>query len=333
MMKALCVTPNRMLELRDISRPKNPAPGHVVVDMFGSAINHGDKTFLSAPGAAGGAFSLGRDDVWGASGSGRVTAMGAGVPSRYLGKQVAIYRSLRRTPESVGLWCETAHVPYTGCLVLPDHVRAEDCCGSLVNVMTAHAFLNEITEAGHRAVVVTAGNSATGMALGALARKRGMPAILLVRTEAAKAALEASGEPHVLVAQGDFANTLGTLSAALGATVVFDGVGGDLVSSIAPILPPASTIYFYGFLGGGTPVAVTSALFMMKNLTMKRFSNFESATVKDEQNLIASLEYLGGVIEDPAFRTTFGESFPFEQIDAAMAYHSPGGAKAILVAG
>lgn len=178
-----------------------------------------------------------------------------------------------------------------------------------------------------------AGNSATGMALGALARKRGIPAILLVRTQAAKVALEALGEPHVLVAQGDFAHTLGALSATLGATVVFDGVGGELVSNIAPILPPVSTIYFYGLLAGNAPVAISPALFMMKNLTMKRFSNFESATVKDEQNLIVSLEYLEGVIEDPACRTTLGESFPYEQIDAAMAYHPPGGAKAILVAG
>jgi len=332
-MKALCVTPSRTLQWRDIERPHSPTPGHVLVDMVGSAINHGDKTFLSAPGAAGGAFALGRDDVWGASGAGRVTAIGAGVPWHYLGKQVAIYRSLRRTPESVGLWCETAHAPYAGCLILPEHVRAQDYCGSLVNVMTAHAFLEEIIEAGHKAVIVTAGNAATGLALGALARKRGFPAILLVRTQAARDELMQRGETHVLVTEGDFATALGELSATLGATAVFDGVGGELIGNIVPMLPLASTIYFYGFLAGNTPVAVSSALFMMKNLTMKRFSNFESATVKDDRKLIRALEYLEGVIDDPAFRTMRGESFAFEQIDAAMAYRPPGGAKAILVAG
>src|SRR6185312_16222492 len=112
-----------------------------------------------------------------------------GVPAEYTGKQVAIYRSLGRSPESIGLWCERAQVPYSTCLILPDNVRARDYCGSLVNVMTAYAFLDEITAACHRGVIVTAGNSATGYALAALARSRKLPAIFLVRTEGAREAL------------------------------------------------------------------------------------------------------------------------------------------------
>ena len=77
-MKAICVTPGRELEVRDIPAPSAPAPGHVLIDMDASAINHGDKTFLRMPTAAGNAFSLGQHDVWGASGAGRVVAVGAG---------------------------------------------------------------------------------------------------------------------------------------------------------------------------------------------------------------------------------------------------------------
>ena len=42
MMKAICVTPGRALEVRDIPRPEEAAPGHVLVEMIASAINHGD---------------------------------------------------------------------------------------------------------------------------------------------------------------------------------------------------------------------------------------------------------------------------------------------------
>ncbi|MDE1184840.1 hypothetical protein [Paraburkholderia sp.] len=198
-MKAICVTPGRELEVRDIPTPNEPAPGHVLIDMDASAINHGDKTFLKMPTAAGNAFVLGQHDVWGASGAGRVIAVGAGVPVEYMGRQVAIYRSLDRRPESVGLWCERAHVPYMACLILPEHVRTRDYCGSLVNVMTAYAFLDEIADAGHKGVIVTAGNSATGHALAALARSRNMPAIFLVRTTAARDALSRLGVEHVIV--------------------------------------------------------------------------------------------------------------------------------------
>ncbi|HEX7912901.1 MAG TPA: Zn-dependent oxidoreductase [Paraburkholderia sp.] len=330
-MKANCVTPSWKLELRDIPTPSEPAPGHVLVDMDASAINPGDKTFLRIPNAAGNALALGRHDVWGASGAGRVVAVGAGVPTEYTGKQVAIYRSLGRSPESVGLWCERAQVPYTACLILPDHVRARDYCGSLVNVVTAYAFLEEIAEAGHNGVIVTAGNSATGYAMVSLARSRKLPAIFLVRTEAAREALGRLGAEHVIVTNERLADTLGPLAAELGTTAVFDGVGGDLPGIFTPVLPMNSTLYIYGLLGGPAPVSIPSMLFMMKNLTVRRFSNFESRTVKEQERLVAALRALECVIDDPVFTTRIGKEFRYDQIDLAMAYESFNGAKAVLV--
>jgi NADPH:quinone reductase-like Zn-dependent oxidoreductase len=330
-MKAICVTPGRELEVRDIPTPTAPAPGHVLIDMDASAINHGDKTFLRTPTAAGNAFSLGQHDVWGASGAGRVVAVGAGVPTEYSGKQVAVYLSLGRSPESVGLWCERAQVPYSTCLILPEHVRARDYCGSLVNVITAYAFLEEIAEAGHKGVIVTAGNSATGHAFAALARSRKLPAIFMVRTEEAREGLCRLGVEHVIVTSEGFTDTLSVLSAELGTTAVFDGVGGDLLTRIAPGLPMNSTVYFYGILGGAVPVSIQSALFMMKNLTVKRFSNFESRTVKDHDKLVSALKALESVIDDRMFRTRMGKEFRLDQVELAMAYESLDGAKAVLL--
>jgi len=331
-MRAICVTPGRELEVRDIPTPTAAAPGHVLIDVEASAINHGDKTFLRMPTAAGNALPMGQNDVWGASGAGRVIALGAGVPAEYKDSQVAIYRSLSRSPQSLGLWCERAHVPYTTCLILPEDVRARDYCGSLVNVITAYAFLEEIVEAGHKGVIVTAGNSATGHALAALARSRKLPAIFLVRTEAARETLGRLGAEHVIVTREGFTDTLGALSAKLGTTAVFDGVGGDLLTSIVPVLPMNSTVYFYGFLGGAVPVSIQSVLIMMKNLTLKRFSNFESRTVKDHDRLVSALKAFEGVIHDPVFRTRIGQEFPLDQIERAMAYEALKGEKAVLLA-
>lgn len=331
-MKAICVTPERKLEVRDIPAPTEPAPGHLLVSMEASAINHGDKTFLSMPAATGSALAASQHDVWGASGSGRVMAVGAGVPADYAGKQVAIYRSLGSSPETIGLWCERAQVPYASCLILPEHVPAKSYSGTLVNIMTVYAFLDEIAQAGHRGVIVTAGNSATGRAMVALARHRHLPAIFLVRTEAARESLTRLGAEHVIVTNEGFADTLGALSSQLGTTAVFDGVGGDLIETLAPSLPMNSAIYFYGFLGGATPFAMSSMVFMTKNLSMRRFSNFDTRTVKDRERLVSALKTLEGVIDDPLFMTSVGNEFSFDHIEQAMAYVSPAGAKAILVA-
>jgi NADPH:quinone reductase len=333
-MKALCVTAERALELHDIAFPAEPAAEHIQIEMEGSAINHGDITFLRLPNAAPRALAMSQHDVWGVSGAGRVSAIGAGVPQHYLGRQVTVYRSIRRSEDTIGVWSERAQLHFSSCLILPDHVRALDYCGSLVNVMTAYAFLEEIALEGHHGVIVTAGNSATGLAMAALVRQRNVPAIFLVRNEAARAALLQAGVEHVLIAATEgFAEQLATLAEALGTTAVFEGVGGELPGRLAPLLPPSSTIYFYGFLGGTAPFALPSRLVVMKNLTLKSFSNFASATVREPERLRRALENLQSVIDNPLFRTRLGERFSYAQIDEALAYIGVDGAKAVLVPG
>ncbi|MGX5892224.1 zinc-binding dehydrogenase, partial [Burkholderia gladioli] len=208
-----------------------------------------------------------------------------------------------------------------------------DYCGSLVNAITAYAFLQEIAAEGHRGIIVTAGNAATGQALASLARRRNMPAIFLVRSLAAQDSLQRRGIEHVIVTADDnFERRLGGLAAELQATAVFDGVGGDLTSHIAPSLPPNSTIYIYGLLGGAAPVSFPSTLFQTNNLVVKRFSNFESQTVKNLANLTAALKELEGLIDEPMFKTRIGKEFAFDQISEAMNYESTSGAKAVLLA-
>jgi NADPH:quinone reductase len=338
-MKAVCVNLNHELEVRDIPTPTEPAAGHVLIDMDSSAINHGDKTFLANHGnksflarTAPAPVSTSVHEVWGASGAGRVAAIGAGVPEIFAGKQVAVYRSLSRSPDAIGLWCERAQAPYLSCVILPDAVRARDYSGSLVNAITAYAFLAQIREEGHKGVVVTAGNSATGRAILALARRRDMPVLFLVRSASAQEELHRLGAEHTFVTtEESFESRFAKLADRLETTAIFDGVGGELINRLAPQAPANSTFYFYGFLAGPAPLSVASVLFVRKNLTMKRFSNFESPTVRDHQKLSAALSDLQGVMDDPLFRTRIGKEFPLDQIDEAMKFETAPGAKAVLV--
>ena len=330
-MQALCATAKRTLELRDVPTPTEPPPGYLLVDVQAAAINPGDKTFLKAPQAAGNATATRLHDVWGASAAGRVVAVGTGVPADYaVGRSVAIYRSLQRDSPILGLWCERAQVPFLTCLLLPDHVEAKRYSGSLVNVVTAYAFLEEASGEGHKGVIATAGNSATGQALAVFARRRGVPAILLVRSPEAREELQSHGIEHVIVTREGLLAELGSLAAKLGATAVFEGVGGELISRVAPVLPMNSTVYFYGFLAGPAPVSIPSVLFMTKNLTLKRFSNFEIATVRDAAKLEAALKDIRSCIDDPLFQTHTGQEFRLDHVEAAMSYEGRSGAKAVF---
>ena len=330
-MQAVTVTASRELEVREVPTPEEAPRGHLLLEIDSAAINHGDKTFLKMPAATTG-LNTSKYDVWGASAAGRVLAAGAGVSAEYVGRKVAVYRSLTPSAETVGLWSERAVVPATSCLCLPEELSTVDYSGSLVNVITAHAFLEEIASEGHTGAIVTAGGSATGLALAALARRRNLPILSLVRSKQAAAALRALQLEHFLdTSDAGFDANFEQLAAELKTTAVFDGAGGDLITRIASRLPRNSTVWFYGFLAGATPVAVPTATFMAKNLTMKPFSNFNSATVRDTAKLQHALEYLHQHIADPLFRTRVGRAFRFDQIEEAMAYETEPGAKAVLL--
>ncbi|MDR3468464.1 MAG: zinc-binding dehydrogenase [Xanthobacteraceae bacterium] len=320
------------MEVRDIPTPEEPPPGHVLVDMDASTITHGDKFFLTRPLPGAAAFASGGNDVYGSNGGGTVVAIGAGVPEDYAGRQVAIYKTLTRSQDTIGVWCGRAQVPYANCLILPDSVHGRDYCGSFANILTVYAFLSEAAAAGHKAVIVTAGSSATGRIAVSLTRRRNVEAIFLVRSTASRDDLIRHGAKHVVVTANEgFESDLGALAEELGATAVFDGVGGGLLSRIVPVLPMNATVSIYGFLGGPTPISFPTMLVMGKNLTLRRFSNLETATVRDPQSLAAARKDIEGLIDDPLFRTRIGKEFSFEQIDDAMAYEATPGARALLI--
>lgn len=322
---------SRRLDVVDMPAPGSPPPGHVVVDVEACGINHGDKLFLAAPAAAGGALN-GLNRVWGASAAGRVRAVGSDVAPALVGRHVAIYRSLTASAHTIGLWAEQAQVPLASCLPLPDDVDARDYCGSLVNVITAFAFLEQVAADGHAGIIATAGASATACALAVLARRRQMPVIHLVRSAPRREQLRARGFEHVLATEdADFAASLAERAGALDAGAVFDGLGGALTGRLMPHLPMNATVYLYGMLDAAAAIAVPARSLMSRNLTLRRFSNFNTETVRNPLRRAAALADLEGVIGEPLLRTAIGKTFAFDEIEAALAYTDPSGARAVLV--
>ena len=328
-MRAICVTSQRTLEYCDVPAPEAPPSGHVLVDMIASAITHGDKFFLTRP--MPGAPPADGHDIYGANGAGIVVAIGDGVPAAMLGKQVAIYKSLAKSVHTRGLWCERAQVHYSSCLVLPDHIVARDLCGSLANVLTVYAFLEEAVTGG-KGLIVTAGNSATGLVAAALVRRRGVPAMFLVRSAAARDGLLEHGTEHVLVStENGFEDKFATLALELDATTVFDGVGGDLLSRILPHLPMNTAVRIYGFLGGASPIALPTTLLMGRNLMLRRFTVLESLIVTDPTRLANAFRELGNIMDEPLFQTRVGSEFRLDEIDHAMTFQSIDGGRALLI--
>lgn len=327
-MKAIVLNDINTIELKDVPSPGKAAAGYLIIKMLACGINSGDKLFIS------GAFPRGiptsKYNIAGVSGAGRVIETGVDVPEYYNGKNVIIYRSLNYSDETIGTWSEYAHLHYLNCMVLPDSVNPELYAGSLVNIITPYAFLKQAEEDGHKALICTAGNSATGIAMLGLCHRQNFPIISIVRTDKGKKELEALGAKNIFVqSETNFRQQFQQAAEQLGATVVFDGVGGAVLSKIVDILPFNTSVFAYGFIDKETAFSFHTTT-LMRGITIKGFSNYRTATVQDPVQLEAAFQDISAIIHQPFFRTKTGGRFSFEEVNDAIGFSSPGGGKAVL---
>jgi NADPH2:quinone reductase len=328
LMKAVVLS-NDNLVVQNVEKPEVAAPGHIIVKMLASAINSGDKFFLRFPAPPGTVKSL--YDIRGVSGAGEVLAVGPDVPENYLGKNVTFYRQLMYSESVVGSWSAYAQVHYLDAVVLPDSVDLFDYSGSMVNVITPYSFLKQVMAEGHKGIVSTAGNSATGIALLGFCLSYGFPLVSVVRNADGRKELEALGAKNIVVQGEDgFDQQLTEMSQALSATAVFEGVGGQTLSRILPLVPRGSVIYSYGFIGDSEPVSFHASTLAVRNVVIRPFANTSTDTVKDSEKLAQALRDIAEVIHMPHFRTKVGRKFLLEEIGEAIAFPVVNGKKAVL---
>lgn len=328
-MKAIILNSANNIELKNVPVPEMATTNHLIIKMQACGINSGDKLFIACAFPRG--IPLSKYNIAGVSGVGKVVEAGPGVPTYYINKNVIIYRSLRQSDEAMGTWSEYAHLHYLNCAVLPDNVSPELYAGSLVNIITPYAFLKQAEEDGHKAVICTAGNSATGIALLGLCHWYNVPIISIVRTEKGKKELEILGAKNVFAQnEVNFKQQFQQAAESLSATVVFDGVGGATLSKIIDTVPFNTTICCYGFIDKETPFSFHTTS-LMRGIIIRGFSNFRTATVQDPALLETAFQDISSIIDQPYFRTKTGERFSFEEVNDAIQFSAADGGKAILV--
>ena len=326
-MKAICFKKKMVVELNDVQTPKKAKKDHLIIKMVASAINSGDNLVIS------GVFkSDSQYQICGVSGVGEVVEVGENVPQEYFGKNVAIYRALKVTENTIGTWSEYSQLHYLNCVILPKNVNIEEYSGTLVNTITPYAFIKQIQKEGHNGIICTAGTSATGRAMLGICTVNDIPLISIVRNEKGKKQLEELKAKNILIQnETNFERDFEQLSNKLSATAVFDGVGGELISKIALKLPANSAIYTYGFLGGDKPLSIHTSNILMKNLTIKGFGNFNTETVKNNDKLEIALKDLSKIIDMPHFKTKVGKTYQLNEYAEALNFKSDKGEKAVLL--
>jgi NADPH:quinone reductase len=237
----------KSFDARPLTVEKRPLPnlehGHVLVRMAAAPINPSDLVFLKDLYGVHKPLPV----VPGFEGSGTVVAARGGLYAHWLvGKRVAC-----RAGSGDGTWAEFMATGSDAVVPLLKSVTLEQGAMLLVNPLTAWAFVTIAQESGCRAFVQTAAASAVGQMIDRLARHSYLTVINVVRRPEQAEMLRAGGATAILDSSTpQFDEDLRTLCQKHQATLVFDGVGGELTGRIAAAMPKGSRAVVYGALSG-----------------------------------------------------------------------------------
>ena len=241
-----------------------PGPNEVLVKVAATPINPSDVAFLE--GLYG--FKKPIPVVPGFEGSGTVVSAGGGMMGRYLhGKRVACVSQERGD----GVWAEYMVTSTSLAFPLDPSVSLEQGAMSVVNPVTALAFLTIAKEGQYKVIVQTAAASALGQMVNRLCKSEGIQLINVVRRAAQKELLERQGAEIVLNSNdANFSQHLGDICQQYQSHIAFDAVAGALTSQLLKAMPSHSKVIVYGGLSY-EPVQAEAGQFIFEGKSIEGF--------------------------------------------------------------
>ncbi|MEM9529451.1 MAG: zinc-dependent alcohol dehydrogenase family protein [Pseudomonadota bacterium] len=231
-----------VVELVETADPM-PGPGEALLRVEAAAMHLADVKFVS--GEAGFRF-FGVPRWMGEEGVARIETLGPDVEGLTVGERVFV-------PRGVGAFRDCGCVPAADLMKAPEG-DAEQLALTMVNGLTAFLLLNDYARAKPGEWIIQNGaNSSCGRYLVALARRKGVRTVSLVRRAELIDELRPLGADVVLVDSGDpdaMAEQVGRATDGAPVVAGIDCVAGAATVTIARSLAPGGRVINYGFMTG-----------------------------------------------------------------------------------
>lgn len=241
--------PTAGLNLVDLPVP-TPAEGEVLVRLSLRPINPADV--FSLCGFYKGFQPESLPAVPGLEGVGVVEAAGPGATKFTAGQRVVACPWPTKTGN--GTWQQLCVVPESLLLAVPDSVSDEAAAQFLVNPVTVYGFLEVLKVPQGEYLLQNAANSVLGKQLIALAHKKGIKTINIVRDLAKhEKELKDLGADVVLSStDDDVPACVQEITGGKGAYAAVDPVGGPFTEKVTQSVRDSGTVIIYSAMGGLT---------------------------------------------------------------------------------
>lgn len=218
-----------------------------------------------------------------------------------------------------GVYGESAVVPVHAVAKCPESLSMQQCTAIWMPYLTAYGGLIDIGQLkkGQR-VLITAASSSVGVAAIQIASSLGAVVIATTRGEAKKQFLLDQGADYVVqTGSEDLVERMAEITQGVGAELIFDPVGGPILTQLAEVAAKAGRIIEYGALDNQpTPFPLFAAL--AKGLTIRGYTLFE--LTQDKSKVEKAKSFILPLLESKKLRPVIDRVFNFSQIQQAHEY-------------
>lgn len=301
--------PAEVVSCVEAPEPGMPSGEEVLVEVLAAPINPADVLILEGryPGPetlpAGG----------GIEGCGRVLAVGPQVTDLLPEDHVML---LGRTN-----WAQRVRAPRAAMIKVPKDIDPLQVAMMKANPASAILMLQDYValQPGDW-VIQNAANSAVGRHVIAIARKRGVKTVNVVRRAELVTNLMAEGADLVVVDGADLGERVRqAIGAAARLPLAIDAIGGAACQRLADCLSDGGTVVNYGFLSGD-PCMITPTQTIVHGITLTGFWLAGFFRRGDTQALRGIYEDIAGYLRDGTLKAPVEATYPIERIKEAMAH-------------
>lgn len=301
-----------VLELHEEQIP-SPASGEVQIRVAAIGLNRAEAMFrrgqyLEAPELP---ARIGYEAA------GTITALGEGVDGFKPGDAVSTVPNF--SMNHYGVYGELVNVPATAVASHPASISNEQAAAIWMQYLTAYGALIDIADIQpNDFVLIPAASSSVGLAAIQICNVIGAVPIALTRSNSKKQDLFDQGAKHVVVSEeDDVIAAVENITNGQGARVVFDPVGGPMLTTLAEVTARQGIIFQYGALSPEpTPFPLFSVL--GKGLTVRGYTLFEFTSDPDALNRAKKVIY--DWLESGQLSPVIARTFPLEEIVEAHRY-------------
>ena len=249
--------------------------------------------------------------------AGIVDAVGKHVTDFKIGDRVSTIPAF--SMGQYGIYAERALVPVNAVVKCPESFTAQQSAAIWMQYITAYGALINIGQLkqGQR-ILITAASSSVGVAAIQIAKSQGAVVIATTRSDSKKQFLLQQGADHVIQTElEDLVTTMADITQGAGAELIFDPIGGPILSQLAEVSSLGGRIIEYGALDSEpTPYPLFTAL--AKGLIIQGYTLFE--ITQNKEKLENAKTFLLALFNAKKLIPVIDKVFNFDQIQQAHEY-------------